>query len=105
MRLTDEEARSRLLEQLRTRAFERREVTLSSGKKSDFYIDCKQVTLDAVGDVLVGRCLFREVEQYERRTSRRIAGVGGLPLGADPIASSVAMTSALEDHPIPAFLV
>lgn len=100
-----ERARVDLLELLRTRAFERRAVTLASGKASDFYIDCKQVTLDAIGHLLVGALLFEEIRAYERRTGRSVRAVGGLTLGADPIASAVAMTSALKDAPVPAFIV
>ena len=44
---------TRLLELLRTKAFAEREVTLSSGKKSNFYIGCKQVSLDAEGACLI----------------------------------------------------
>lgn len=94
-----------LLELLRTRAFERRPVVLASGRASSFYIDCKRVTLDARGHVLVGRVLFSRITGYEARSGRTVAGVGGLTLGADPIASAVAYTSALEGHPIPAFIV
>ena len=97
--------KQQLFELLKTRAFEKREVTLASGKKSSFYIDCKQVTLDAIGHVLVGKTLFEEIRAYEARGKRKIRGVGGLTLGADPIASAVAMTSALERQPIPAFIV
>jgi orotate phosphoribosyltransferase len=98
-------AREDLLEMLRRKAFERREVTLASGKKSNFYIDCKQVTLDAMGHVLVGRVLFEQVLAFEQRSRIAVKGVGGLTLGADPIASAVSLTSALEGHPIPAFIV
>jgi orotate phosphoribosyltransferase len=97
--------RSELLELLKAKAFEKREVTLASGKRSNFYIDCKQVTLLAEGHVLVGRLFFSEVARYEERSGRKIRAVGGLTLGADPVASAVAMTSALKDAPIPAFIV
>jgi orotate phosphoribosyltransferase len=98
-------ARDDLLGLLRTKAFEERDVTLASGRKSRFYIDCKQVTLDAVGHVLVGRLLLDEILRYMQRTGRDVRGVGGLTLGADPIASAVSLTSALLDHPIPALIV
>lgn len=100
-----EQARQELLELLRKKAFERREVTLASGKKSNFYIDCKQVTLDATGHVLIGKLLLREVQRYTARTGRRVHGIGGLTLGADPMASAVSLTSALAGDPIPAFIV
>jgi orotate phosphoribosyltransferase len=85
---------TRLLELLRTLSFERRKVVLASGKESDFYIDCKRTALTAEGHVLVGRLLFEKV----RRLRPPVRGVGGLTLGADPIASAVALTSFLEDE-------
>jgi orotate phosphoribosyltransferase len=97
--------RGELLELLRAKSFAKREVTLASGRKSNFYIDCKQATLDAAGHVLVGRLLFEEILRYEQQGARKIAGVGGLTLGADPIASAVSLTSALRGHPIPALIV
>ena len=83
---------SRLLDLLRQLSFERRKVVLASGKESDFYVDCKRTALTAEGHVLVGRCLLAAL----RRIEPPVRGVGGLTLGADPIASAVALTSFLE---------
>ncbi len=93
--------RSRLLEILRTLSFERRKVILASGRESDFYIDCKRTALTAEGHVLVGRLLFDRV----RKIQPLVRGVGGLTLGADPIASAIALTSFLEKEPVDAFIV
>lgn len=98
-------SRNRLLDLLTELSFALREVTLVSGKKSDFYVDCKQTTLSAEGHVLVGRLVLACIDGYERREGRSIGGVGGLTLGADPIASAVSLTSALAGRPIPAFVV
>jgi orotate phosphoribosyltransferase len=84
--------RSRLLEILRTLSFERRKVILASGRESDFYIDCKRTALTAEGHVLIGRLLLDRVRQIQPL----VRGVGGLTLGADPIASAIALTSHLE---------
>ncbi len=84
--------RARLLELLRALSFERRKVVLASGKESDFYVDCKRTTLTAEGHALVGRLLFERV----RRIQPLVRGVGGLTLGADPIASAIAHASFLE---------
>jgi len=84
--------RARLLELLRTLSFERRKVVLASGRESDFYIDCKRTALTAEGHVLIGRLLLERV----RRLPPPVQGVGGLTLGADPIASAVATASFLE---------
>ncbi len=99
--MSPETDRARLLDLLRTLSFERRPVVLASGKASDFYVDCKRTALTAEGHVLVGRCLFREV----RAIQPLVRGVGGLTLGADPIASAIALTSFLEGAPVDAFIV
>jgi orotate phosphoribosyltransferase len=93
--------RARLLELLRTLSFERRQVILASGQPSDFYVDCKRTALTAEGHVLIGRCLLREV----RAIQPLVRAVGGLTLGADPIASAIALTSFLEGTPVDAFIV
>ncbi|HEX4622071.1 MAG TPA: orotate phosphoribosyltransferase [Myxococcaceae bacterium] len=93
--------RARLLELLTSLSFERRKVVLSSGRESDFYIDCKRTALTAEGHALVGRLLFAAV----RELAAQAQGVGGLTLGADPLASAVSLTSWLEGHPLAAFIV
>jgi len=93
--------RTRLLEMLRALSFERRKVVLASGRESDFYVDCKRTALTAEGHVLVGRLLFERI----RRVRPLVRGVGGLTLGADPLASAVALTSFLEGEPVDAFIV
>jgi orotate phosphoribosyltransferase len=108
--VTVDRARARLLELLRSLSFERRRVTLASGRESDFYIDCKRTALTAEGHVLVGRVLWDRV----RRVRPPVRGVGGLTLGADPIASAIAMASWLDEGerrtsggaaPVDAFIV
>jgi orotate phosphoribosyltransferase len=84
--------RTRLLELLRQLSFERRKVVLASGRESDFYVDCKRTALTAEGHALIGRCLFERVKAI-RPLPR---AVGGLTLGADPLASAIALTSFLE---------
>jgi orotate phosphoribosyltransferase len=84
--------RERLLALLRTLSFERRKVVLASGKESDFYVDCKRTSLTAEGHVLIGRLLWERVKTLVPG----VRAVGGLTLGADPIASAIAMASWLE---------
>jgi orotate phosphoribosyltransferase len=94
--------RDELLALLKERSFAHRPdrpFQLSSGKTSPYYLDGKKTTLDARGAVLVGRLLF------ERLRGRGIAAVGGLTLGADPVALAVAMTSELNGEPMRAFIV
>ena len=93
--------RDQLLALLRELAFEEREVTLSSGLKSNFYIDCKKVTLRAEGHHLVGRVVFAEIQ----RVAPQARAVGGLTLGADPIASAVSLQSFISGDPVDAFII
>src|SRR5436309_5936446 len=86
---------------LRERSILRGRFTLASGRVSDYYLDCRRTTLDPEGANLVGRCILSLLD----REGIRPAVVGGLTLGADPIAAAVAVLSWQEGRPIPAFLV
>jgi len=96
-----EHQRARLLELLTELSFQQREVTLTSGKKSNFYIDCKQVTLHAEGLFLIGQ-LGRELID---RVAPEALAVGGMTLGADPIASAISLASFAAGRPMHAFIV
>jgi len=95
--------RARLLELLRVRSFQEREVTLSSGLRSNFYIDCKQVSLHAEGACLIGELFYALVEEH----APSAVAVGGLTLGADPLATATSMVSfqAGRRTPLDAFIV
>jgi orotate phosphoribosyltransferase len=99
--MTPAAARARLLELLKTFAYEEREVILSSGKPSTFYIDCKQAVLTADGHRAVGIVIHDLLAHAEPE----VRAVGGLTMGADPIASAVATVSAGTDRPIHAFYI
>jgi orotate phosphoribosyltransferase len=93
--------RARLLALLARLSYERREVTLSSGLKSDFYIDCKQTVLTAEGHFLVGSLMLGLV----RERAAAVEAIGGLTMGADPLASAVSTLSYLAGRPLAAFYV
>lgn len=93
--------RSRLLQLLKELSYERREVTLASGRKSDFYIDCKQTVLSAEGHFLVGALMNRLLLEH----APHVEAVGGLTMGADPLSSAVSTMSYLTGRPVPAFYV
>lgn len=93
--------RARLLELLRQLSFQEREVTLASGKKSNFYIDCRQTSLHAEGHFLIGQ-LFRTVIE---RVAPDAEAVGGLTMGADPLASATSLVSFIAGRPLHAFLI
>jgi len=97
----DPNPREQLLNLLATNSFRLGDFTLSSGIKSDYYIDCRTTTLHARGAELTG-CVFLDLI---RGQGWGIESVGGLTLGADPIVVAVAVISAQAGSPIHGFLV
>jgi orotate phosphoribosyltransferase len=93
--------RARLLELLRVHSFAEREVTLSSGAKSNFYIDTKKVSLDAEGGFLIGQLFRRIIDEV----APDAGAVGGLTLGADPLATATSVASFHAGRPLHAFIV
>jgi len=101
-------ARERLLELLVRHSFQQNAdpiFTLASGRKSRYYINCKKTTFIPDAMLLLGGLFFERIKAVERREGERIDAVGGLTLGADPIAYAIAYHSALEGAPIQAFSV
>ncbi len=72
--------------------------TLASGAQSDLYIDAKLTTLDPRGAHLVGEVGWRLVEETAQRLGVRVDAIGGLTMGADPIALSIGI-AALNHNP------
>ena len=94
--------KARLIELLRALSYERRRVTLASGRESDFYVDARQTTLNAEGSRLVGQLVLRLL----RSLPGPIVGVGGLTMGADPIATATSLMSTFDGGvPVHAFYV
>jgi orotate phosphoribosyltransferase len=92
-------ARARLAEIIRVRSFGYADVTLASGRKSNFYFNLKPTMLDAEGAALLAQLTFDAV------ADERVDYIGGLEMGAVPIAGAVAQLSFLSGHPIQAFFV
>ena len=72
---------------------------LVSGRMSRFYVNCKPTTLNARGMVLAGHLIFESLKDS------RVAGVGGLTFGADPLAVATAFASEINGQPIHAFSI
>ncbi len=96
-----DERHARLLALLKRLSYEEREVVLASGRRSNFYIDCKQTVLTAEGHFLVGHLVCDALE----RDAPEVRAVGGLTMGADPLASATATISFLRGRPLDAFYV
>lgn len=91
----------RLLELLRERGFRRGQFVLSSGKTSDFFIDCKPAVLSAEGHVLVGKALLERI----RDVPGPVSAVAGVELGGCSLASAVASASWAQGEPIDAVYI
>jgi orotate phosphoribosyltransferase len=94
-------ARDQLLKLLATNSFRLGEFTLSSGGKSDYYIDCRTTTLHARGAELTGRVFLDLIQKQGWQPQ----AVGGLTMGADPIVVATSVISAQAGAPIHGFLV
>ena len=88
-----------LLEQINTKAIVRGRVTLSSGKEADYYVDLRRVTLDAEAAPLVGRVML------DATSSLDYDAVGGLTLGADPVATAMLHAASAQGRKLDAFVV
>ncbi len=90
--------RQQLLDLFCKLAYQEGDFTLSSGARSSYYINGKQVTLHPQGSLAIGRIILNMLPLDTQ-------AVAGLTLGADPIVSAVSVVSALENRPIPALIV
>jgi len=93
--------KSSLKEQLRSllqkKSVYHGEFTLASGAKSDFYVDARVTTLDPRGACLIGEVGWELVKETASKLGKRVEAVGGLTLGADPVALSIGIASQRQD--------
>ncbi len=87
---TSPDTRTALLHLIATLSFRLGDFTLSSGAHSDYYIDCRTITLHAEGGRLAGLALYHLIQQHNLQPQ----AVGGLTMGADPLVSNIASASA-----------
>jgi orotate phosphoribosyltransferase len=92
-------ARDELLQQIKDKAVVHGKVTLSSGQEADFYIDLRRVTLDGEAAPLAGQVMLDLTAHLD------FDAVGGLTLGADPVASAMLHAAAARGRRLDAFVV
>jgi orotate phosphoribosyltransferase len=88
-----------LKEQIIKKAVVHGKVILSSGKEADYYVDLRRVTLDAVAAPLVGQVMLDLMQGWDYEA------VGGLTLGADPVASAIMHVAGQQGRKIDSFVV
>ncbi|MGW4895352.1 orotate phosphoribosyltransferase [Kitasatospora sp. NPDC004240] len=91
--------RDALLAQIKDKAVVHGKVTLSSGLEADYYVDLRRITLDGKAAPLVGRVLLDATSHLE------YDAVGGLTLGADPVAAAMLHAAAARGQELDAFVV
>jgi orotate phosphoribosyltransferase len=101
------DAHTALLQLLRRKSVRFGDFTLASGAKSDFYVDCRVTTMDAVGARLIGELGWDLIRRAAAERGVAVEAVGGLTMGADPVALAVAIASGREGAggPLHAFAV
>ena len=92
-------ARDALLKEIQDKAVVRGEVTLSSGLKADWYLDLRRITLDGTAAPLVGTAMLELTRELD------FDAVGGLTMGADPVATAMLHASAARGRALDAFVV
>ena len=92
-------ARENLLQEIKNKAVVHGKVILSSGKGADYYVDLRRVTLDAVAAPLVGEVMLDATSEFE------YDAVGGLTLGADPVATAMLHAASKRGRKLDAFVV
>ncbi|GAA1019618.1 hypothetical protein Aple_087080 [Acrocarpospora pleiomorpha] len=99
LRLSTMSDREKLLDQIKNKGVVHGRVVLSSGREADWYVDLRRITLDGVAAPLVGRVMLDLTEDlgYE--------AVGGLTLGADPVATAMLHAAAARGQTLDAFVV
>lgn len=93
------DAWNQLREEIISKAVVRGKVILSSGREADYYVDLRRVTLDGVAAPLVGRVMRELTADWD------YSAVGGLTLGADPVATAMLHDSSGSDRVLDAFVV
>jgi orotate phosphoribosyltransferase len=93
------EARSRLLEIVKTKSFVRGHVVLASGKESDHYFDLKPSMFDPEGAEIISELIYAELANVNADC------VGGLEMGAVPLITPISIASRRAGKPLPGFFV
>jgi orotate phosphoribosyltransferase len=103
---TASDARDRLLQLVRDLAVVHGRVTLSSGAQADYYVDLRRITLHAQAAPLVGQVLLDVLDGWSGSDGGAgIEAVGGLTMGADPVAAALLHAAAARGRALDAFVV
>ena len=91
-------SRNEFLALLKEEAYKKGDFKLSSGRKSEHYVNCKPVTLQGDALMFISWCMFECLDED-------CDAVGGLTLGADPLVAGVPIVAAIEERPMDGLIV
>lgn len=94
------EIKRKLAKILMEKSYREGEFTLASGKKSDYYFDCRVSALSAEGSWLIGTLFNNMLSKYPN-----IKGIGGMTLGADPLITAITVISHEQNRPLHGLIV
>ena len=97
--MSEQSVKSELIAQIKQKAVVHGKVILSSGKEADYYVDLRRVTLDAQAAPLVGQAMLDATKEFDYEA------VGGLTLGADPVATAMMHAAKLHGRILNSFVV
>ena len=93
------DAKEKLKDQIKNKAVVHGKVILSSGKEANYYVDLRRVTLDSEAAPLVGEVMLELTKDFDYEA------VGGLTLGADPVATAMMHSAAKNGRKLNSFVV
>ena len=94
-----DDSKKRLATLLMEKSYKEGDFVLTSGRRSEYYFDCKPTALHPEGACLLGQLFLDMLADDD------VQGVGGMTLGADPLVSAVTVVSFQSDRPMPGFIV
>ena len=97
--------RDALAQLIRNNALQFGDFTLASGKQASYYLDCRQVTLDARGARLIGEGMIDLIGDMRMKMGQGPKLVGGMAVGADPITAAILTTAGIKGYPLRGVIV
>ncbi len=94
--------KSTVLNAIKTLCYEKKEFTLASGKKSDFYIDLRRISFDGEYLYMIGKLLYDEIKNAE---DLKFSVIAGVPVGGMPLISAMLVTSFLDGNPLKSVVI
>jgi orotate phosphoribosyltransferase len=97
-----DDVKAAVLNAIKTLCWEKKEFTLASGKKSDFYIDLRRISFDGEYLYLIGKLLYDEIKSVQ---GLKFSVIAGVPVGGIPLISAMLAASFLDKNPLKSVII